>query len=88
MKVGFYKQNFINEKTFYSSPDSVRNVIDLLNKIFSILLNLLCGNPIGRLIDTVEVIISSSSLKPVGISGSKDTWLLFSTQPLATQHCL
>jgi len=34
MKIGFCKQNFINEKTIYSYPDSVRSAIDLLNKYF------------------------------------------------------
>lgn len=34
MKIGFHKQNFINEKTIYGYPDSARSVIDLLNKYF------------------------------------------------------
>lgn len=34
MKIGFHKQNFTNEKAIYSYPDSVRSVIDLLNKYF------------------------------------------------------
>lgn len=56
--------------------------------IFSILLKLLCGNPIGRIINIVKVIILSSSLKPMGILGSKVMWLQFSMQPLAMQHLL